>query len=138
MVKAASQAKGLCSLIADFGLKAEIAVHTDSTAAIGIVHRRGFGKTRHIEVQYLWIQENVTRKGISVSKICTTVNPADMLTKGLKRETIEEQLRFTSGQVQQGKSKTALSIHAVSSSSSSKSKMMKVMTANLLQRGGDR
>ena len=86
LVNAASQAKGLCSLIADFGLETKITVHTDSTAAIGIVHRRGLGKTRHIEVQYLWVQDNVNRKTMSVEKVGTKENPADMFIKGLKRE----------------------------------------------------
>ena len=133
LVKAASQAKGLCSLMADLGIEIKIFVHNDSTAAIGIVHRRGLGKTRHIEVQYLWVQDNVNRKTMSVEKVGTNENPADMLTKGSKRETIEEHMRFTGGQVQQGKSKTALSIHTVS-----RNKMMRVMRPNLLQRTGDK
>ena len=69
LVKAASQAKGLCSLMADFGFETQISVHTDSTAAIGIVHRRGLAKTRHIEVQYLWAQDNVNRKMMKVEKV---------------------------------------------------------------------
>ena len=69
LVKAASQAKGLCSLMADFGFETQISVHTDSTAAIGIVHRIGLGKTRHIEVQYLWVQDNVNRKMMKVEKV---------------------------------------------------------------------
>ena len=108
-------------------------MHTNSTAAIGIVHRRGLGKTRHIEVQYLWVQDNVNRKTMSVEKVGTKENPADMLTKGMKRETIEEHMRFTGGQVHQGKSKTALSIHAVS-----RNKMMRAMRRNLLQKGTDK
>ena len=43
-----------------------------------------------------------------------------MLTKGLKKETIDEHMRFTGGQVEQNKLKTALSIHVVS-----RSKMMR-------------
>ena len=81
LVKAASQAKGLCSLMADFGLETKTSVHTNSTAAIWIVHRRGLGKTRHIEVQYLWVQDNVNRKTMSVEKVGTKEDPADMFTK---------------------------------------------------------
>ena len=120
-------------MIADFGLDTKISVHTDSTAAIGIVHRRGLGKTRHIEVQYLWVQDNVNRKTMSVEKVGTKENPADMFTKGLKKETIEEHMRFTGGQVQQNKSKSALSIHVVS-----RSKMMRAMKPNLLNKERDR
>ena len=51
-----------------------------------------------------------------------------MLTKGLKKETIDEHMRFTGGQVEQNKLKTALSIHVVS-----RSKMMRAMRPNLLK-----
>ena len=108
-------------------------VHTDSTAAIGIVHRCGLGRTLHIEVQYLWVHDNVNRKTISAEKVGSNENPADMFTKGSKRETIEEHMRFTGGQVHQGKSKTALSIRAIS-----RNNMMRFMRPNLLQKGGDK
>ena len=48
-------------------------------------------------------------------------------TKGLQKETIDEHMRFTGGQVEQNKSMTALSIHVVS-----RSKMMMAMMPNLL------
>ena len=44
LVKAAAQAKGHSSLLGDFGYVAGIDVHTDSTAALGIAHRRGLGR----------------------------------------------------------------------------------------------
>ena len=56
-----------------------------------------------------------------------------MLTNGLKKETIDEHMRFTGSQVQQNKSKTALSIHAVG-----RNKMTWAMRPNLLQKGGDK
>ena len=56
-----------------------------------------------------------------------------MFTKGLKKETIEEHMRFTGGQVQQNKSTSALSIHVVS-----RSKMMRAMKPNLPKREGGR
>ena len=59
VVKAAAQAKDLCSLMADFGYETKVTVHIDSTAATRIVCQMGFGKTRRIDVQYLWVQDNV-------------------------------------------------------------------------------
>ena len=41
LVKAATQAKGLTSLLWDYGQEVDTTVHTDSTAALGIVHRKG-------------------------------------------------------------------------------------------------
>ena len=48
-----------------------------------MVHRRGFGKTRHIDVQYLWIQQHVFEERLHVAKVGTDANPADILTKHL-------------------------------------------------------
>ena len=93
LVKGASQAVGIMSMMMDYGIKAEGIVHTDATAAIGIAHRVGLGRTRHINVQYLWIQEKVQEKQLTIKKIGTNDNPADLLTKFLKQELIEKHLK---------------------------------------------
>ena len=56
LVKGAAHTKGLMSMMADCGIIATGTVCTDATAAIGMAHRQGLGKTRHVEVQYMWIQ----------------------------------------------------------------------------------
>ena len=45
--KGAAQALGMMTLIPDFGLNLNATVHTDASAAIGIVRRTGLGKLRH-------------------------------------------------------------------------------------------
>ena len=55
----------------EMGRTVNIDVETDSTVAIGMCSRTGIGKTRHIQVRWLWIQV----KG--------TDNEADMGTKDL-------------------------------------------------------
>ena len=68
-------------------------VHTDSSAALDISHRRGLGKTRHIHVQCLRVQEKVKNKELTVSKIGTHENPADVLTKGFKADVMARHLQ---------------------------------------------
>ena len=63
LTKGAAQTLGLVALARDFGVEVEGMIHTDASAAIGIVSRQGLGKTRHIAVQYLWIQERVRGGG---------------------------------------------------------------------------
>ena len=116
LIKTATQAKGLCSLLGDFGQMFDTTVHTDSTAAMGIVHRKGLGKTRHIEVQYLWIQDKVHEKELAVRKVGTSENPADMLTKALKRETINKHVKFVHGYICTSRASSALSINCVNRS----------------------
>ena len=38
------------------------AICTDASAALGVAHRQGLEKIRHIDVQHLWIQEKVYNK----------------------------------------------------------------------------
>ena len=62
LVKGAAAALGLESLLVDLGRQISCKVRADSTAAIGIAFRSGLGKLRHLNVQYLWIQEKLARE----------------------------------------------------------------------------
>ena len=82
---------GLQSLFADWNLKLQVALHTDSSSAKAIASRRGTGKsTRHIQTRMPWLQERVAAKHLRVVKVASESNPADMLTKVLGRSNIEE------------------------------------------------
>ena len=78
VVKASSTGLGCKSLMADLGQNIQISVHTDAEAAKGIASRMGLGKTRHIDVNFLWVQERVRKGDISLAKIMGTENPADL------------------------------------------------------------
>ena len=58
-VKVCGETIGLVQLAADWGLDMKGKIHVDSSAAIGVAHRRGNGKLRHVKVGSLWIQELV-------------------------------------------------------------------------------
>ena len=95
MTKMAVQIKGLMSLAADFSMELKGIVRSDSTAAIGIAYREGLGgRCRHINVQYLWIQESVRSGRLGLSKVLGKDNPADMMTKAVGAETLQQHLRF--------------------------------------------
>ncbi len=57
LTKGAAQTLGLMSLAADLGVSMHCMVRTDASAALGIIQRQGLGKLRHVNVQYLWIQD---------------------------------------------------------------------------------
>ena len=75
-------------MAADYGYRLESKIKTDSTAALGIVHRRGVGRMRHVDVQYLWIQEKLRRKEIAVHKVGTDKNLSDFFTKAVAAENL--------------------------------------------------
>ena len=81
VVKGASIALGLRSVMRDLGVNLAITIQTDASAAKGIASRRGLGRVRHIEVNQLWVQEKVSTGEIIVQKIGTKDNLADALTK---------------------------------------------------------
>ena len=43
-------------------------------------------KTRHVKVQYLWIQGAIQRQELSIRKVLSIDNPADLLTKFLSSD----------------------------------------------------
>ena len=95
MTKMAVQIKGIMSLAADFEIDLKGKVRSDSTAAIGIAHREGLGgRCRHINVQYLWIQERVRQGQLGLAKVVGKDNPADMMTKAVPSETLQQHLEF--------------------------------------------
>ena len=89
MVKATAEGLGLSSLAADWGMKLGAEVLADSSAALGIVKRKGLGKLRHVKVGMLWVQDIREQEGVEFKKVKGELNPADMCTKYLNRVKLE-------------------------------------------------
>ena len=87
LVKGSCEALGAKSHLEDFGQRiSSIGVYTDASAAIGIAQRAGVGRTRHIDVGALWVQQKVWQERLQVQKIAGKLNPADMFTKNVPKE----------------------------------------------------
>ncbi|CAE7493821.1 unnamed protein product [Symbiodinium natans] len=62
----------------------ETHIFTDSSAARGIVSRKGCGRLRHVEGRMLWLQDHIClHRKATLHAIGTTINPADLMTKAL-------------------------------------------------------
>ncbi len=70
-----------------------MALHCDSSAAIGIAFRQGLGKVRHLQVQELWLQQKLLRKDLSLKKVPGALNGADLMTKYLAADTLQAMVR---------------------------------------------
>ena len=80
--KAAVETLGFGSLMADLGWSPSVKeVLTDSNAARAMASRRDLGKTRHIEVRRLWLQEAVESRDVRMGRVEGKENPADPFTK---------------------------------------------------------
>ena len=72
---------GVRSIADDLGWVFEVQLEVDSSAAKAMASRTGLGKTRHIEVQYLWLQQMMKQDWLTIRKIRGDSNPSDVLTK---------------------------------------------------------
>ena len=71
-----------------------IQLFTDSSAARTFVSRTGLGRMKHLEIRDLWLQREVGLGKVLVNKVEGPRNPADLLTKYLKRWEIELRLKL--------------------------------------------
>ena len=110
VVKAASVALGCKSMFMDMGVKVGVYVHTDAEAAKGIANRTGLGRTRHIAVHYLWVQERVRNGDISLHKVKGSDNPADLLTKHLNSDKIQQYMNTIKLSYRTGRSASTPSV----------------------------
>ena len=101
-------------LLEQQGFEVEIVIHSDASAAIGTCNRLGAGKrTKHMEIQELWIQQLVRNKIITIKKISTHENPADIVTKHVGKAWLDKacemcNIKFPDEEVKCGVGSTAL------------------------------
>ena len=96
MIEATVRSKGMLSTMKEIGFQMteRVQLYTDSSAAKSFVSRRGLGKMKHLEIRDLWLQREVGLGLVIVNKVEGPRNPADLMTKYLKRWEIELRLRL--------------------------------------------
>jgi len=96
MIEATTRAKGIVNVMSEIGFNISEPIHlfTDSSAAKSFVSRQGLGKMKHLEIRDLWLQREVGMNRVIVHKVDGTLNPADLMTKYLKRWEIEVRLNL--------------------------------------------
>ena len=77
---------GMQSLAADLDIPLKLHMFMDASAEIGALRRQGLGRMRHVEVKELWMQEAITRKRLTLSKVPGKENTSDIGTKPLNEE----------------------------------------------------
>ena len=93
MIKGAVEALGLKSVAEDLGWTMKVRLWVDSSAAKSMASRKGLGRTRHMEVRFLWLQDVVKQKKIVLRKVLGTKNPADVATKPKSVDDVEQLVR---------------------------------------------
>jgi hypothetical protein len=111
LVKCSSEGLGVLQMGYDWGMDFEMEVYVDSSAALGVVGRKGAGKLRHVRVGQLWVQEKAETGEIHYKKIKGTENPADVLTKSMSGTDINRYLIMLGVDARDGRADKSLEIN---------------------------
>ena len=84
----ASESKGIVSLLRDLGYEKNPVLAVEANATEHILHRREIGKLKHIDVAYLWIQDEIRSDRLCVRRVRSGDNVADLGTKPLSNAVI--------------------------------------------------
>ena len=93
LVTASSEGLRLQSMAKDFGIAMLVHIWMDATAGQAIGSRRGLGRVKHISTVFLWVQDLINRKAITIGKKHTSENLADILTKAVEAFTLNKFIR---------------------------------------------
>ena len=106
-VKGIQEGIGIKAMLKEWGEDTKVVALCDSTAAIGIVNRKGVGKLRHIDVSRLWVQDLREEGKLDMKKVLGTQNPADQLTKYLGVQDVAKGLRMLDMEPREGRPEIA-------------------------------
>ena len=85
----AAEALGLRELLYDIGLPTTVRLRCDSTAAMGTATRQGLGRMKHVQVRDLALQQWIEDCRLTLQKIASSVNAADLLTKHVSQNVLQ-------------------------------------------------
>ena len=88
IVKCAAVGIGARSMLAYFGMFADVVVRTGSSSGVAVGSRRGLSQLRHVQTRYLWVRQPVQEGDVRLKKEPGDTNVSDALTKpdGLRVE----------------------------------------------------
>jgi hypothetical protein len=118
----------MVALMEDLGYSLDARVHSDSSAAIGISNRKGLGKLRHLNVQFLWVQDKIKDKSFTLHKVPGERNPADLMTKHLDAATAGKHLATLGFVHKDGRATVAPELNSVTASMDPLSSGLRVST----------
>ena len=111
-VWASTEGLGIITLLKDFVMNnAKVRFGMDASAAIGMAQRTGLNKVRHVEVDVLWIQEQLARRILPIGKIPGPQNPSDLCAKNVEVALMEQYLRQLYVSFAEGRAAVAQQLH---------------------------
>jgi len=93
IVRAAAHGIQTKQLLEAVGLKLQLTVLSDSSAARGMCTRTGSGKVRHLDIKELWVQQKYRDRVFDLRPVDTLLNWADLGTKAHGGERLDSLCR---------------------------------------------
>ena len=69
IVRTTCESLGFVTLLEDLGMHGKARLHMDATSAQGFVDRHRISKMRHLDVNVLWLQEQLAKDAVPLSKV---------------------------------------------------------------------
>ena len=113
-VKMSVEVIGLLQLAESFGRQVGGEVYVDSSAALGVVSRKGNGKLRHIRVGQLWIQQAAEDEVLAYRKISGDRNPVDACTKHVNARILDMAIESAGLEIRGGRAEEGLEVRQLS------------------------
>ena len=96
MVKRCQVGLSLRSMYQDPGIPMKVEVQSDSFTADSLTDRLGTRRlTKHIDTRYIWIQQRVQDGDLSIKKVPTAKNCADVGTKPVSASVLQQNCKFS-------------------------------------------
>ena len=80
LCKGAQEAIAARVMTEELGNPLCLRMHTDASAAVGVLNRQGSGRIKHLQIKQLWLQERIKLKELSIIKVPRATNFSDLLT----------------------------------------------------------
>jgi hypothetical protein len=81
-------------ILRELGMETTIRLLVDNSAVVSITGRVGPGRMKHLDVRYLYLQQERRDRQLEVVRIAGSLNPADLLTKMVPRPRLVELCRL--------------------------------------------
>ena len=107
IVRCAAIGLGARSMLADFGMCADVVVRTDLSSGLTVGSRRGLGRLRHVQTRYLWVQQRVQEGDLRKKKEPGDTNVSDTLTKPLDEKRMLNLLTVVGYEFRRGRTSLA-------------------------------
>ena len=79
----------------DLGIPMKVEIQSDSSMANSLTDRLGAGqRTEHVDTRYLWVQERVQDGDLSIKKMLTARNGADVGRKPVSASVLQQHCKF--------------------------------------------